>query len=66
MPYGSVDRPFHDVEHAVVGFYVIEAPDADAALAIAKTNPVVADGGCEIREIHSMYVRDAPARHASR
>jgi hypothetical protein len=37
---------------------VIEAPDLDAALAIARTNPVIRDGGgIEIRPVHSSFVK---------
>lgn len=33
-------------------------PDLDAALAIAKTNPVVREGGgVEVRPVHSSYLR---------
>jgi hypothetical protein len=52
------DGPFVDSKEVVAGFYVIEAPDLDAALAIAGTNPVVRDGGgVEIRPVHSSFVR---------
>ena len=52
------DGPFIDSKEVVAGFYVIEAADLDAALAIAKTNPVVRDGGgVEVRPIHSSYLR---------
>jgi hypothetical protein len=52
------DGPFIDSKEVVAGFYVIEAPDLDAALAIARTNPVVRDGGgVEVRPVHSSYVR---------
>jgi hypothetical protein len=52
------DGPFVDSKEIVAGFYVIEAPDLDAALAVARLNPVVADGGgIEIRPVHSSYVR---------
>jgi hypothetical protein len=52
------DGPFVDSKEIVAGFYVIEAPDLDAALAIARLNPVVADGGAvEIRPVHSSFVR---------
>jgi hypothetical protein len=52
------DGPFIDSKEVVAGFYVIEAPDLDAALAIAKTNPVVRDGGgVEVRPVHSSYLR---------
>ena len=54
---GVTGGPFIDSEEVVVGFYVIEAPDLDAALAIAGTNPVVRDGGgVEVRPIHSSYI----------
>jgi len=52
------DGPFVDSKEVVAGFYVIEAPDLDAALAIARTNPVVRDGGgVEVRPVHSSYLR---------
>ncbi|HEY2791474.1 MAG TPA: YciI family protein [Micromonosporaceae bacterium] len=48
------DGPFIDSKEIVAGFYVIEAPDLDAALAIAAANPVVRDGGgVEVRPVHS-------------
>ena len=52
------DGPFIDSKEVVAGFYVIEAPDLDAALAIAKTNPEVRNGGgVEVRPVHSSYLR---------
>jgi hypothetical protein len=52
------DGPFVDSKEVVAGFYVIEAPDLDAALAIARTNPAVHDGGgVEVRPVHSSFVR---------
>lgn len=52
------DGPFIDSKEVVAGFYVIEAPDLDAAIAIAKANPVVRDGGgVEVRPVHSSYLR---------
>jgi hypothetical protein len=51
------DGPFLDSKEVVAGFYVIEAPDLDAALAIARRNPVVRDGGgVEVRPVHSSFV----------
>jgi hypothetical protein len=48
------DGPFVDSKEIVAGFYIIEAPDLDAALAIARTNPVVSEGGgVEVRPVHS-------------
>ena len=52
------DGPFIDAKEVVAGFYVIEAPDLDAALAVARTNPVVREGGgVEVRPVHSGYQR---------
>jgi hypothetical protein len=52
------DGPFVDSKEVVAGFYVIDAPDLDAALAIARTNPVVREGGgVEVRPLHSSYLR---------
>jgi hypothetical protein len=54
------DGPFLDSKEVVAGFYVIDAPDLDAALAIARTNPVVRDGGgVEVRPVHSTYLKPA-------
>jgi hypothetical protein len=48
------DGPFVDSKEVIAGFYVIEAPDLDAALAIARLNPVVREGGgVEVRPVHS-------------
>src|SRR5215469_7594687 len=53
------DGPFVDAKEVVAGFYVIDAPDLDAALAIARLNPVVRDGGgVEVRPIHSSVVME--------
>lgn len=58
---GVTDGPFVDAKEIVAGFYVIEAPDLDAALAIAGTNPVVREGGgVEVRPVHSGGVMDRP------
>jgi hypothetical protein len=52
------DGPFVDSKEIVAGFYVLEAPDLDAALAIAALNPVVREGGgVEVRPVHSAFVR---------
>jgi hypothetical protein len=54
------DGPFIDSKEVVAGFYVIEAPDLDAALAIARANPAVRGGGAvEVRPVHSSYLRPA-------
>ena len=44
------DGPFGETKEALGGYYIIEAPDLDAALEIAKDVP--ADfGGVEVRPI---------------
>jgi hypothetical protein len=54
------DGPFLDSKEVVAGFYVIEAPDLDAALAIAKRNPAVAMGAAlEVRPVHGSYLGQA-------
>jgi hypothetical protein len=41
-------------KEVVAGFNVIEAPDLDVALAIARTNPIVDEGGgVEVLPVHS-------------
>jgi len=53
------DGPFVDSKEVVAGFYVLEAPDLDAALAIARRNPVVHDGGgVEVRPVADSFVKD--------
>lgn len=55
------DGPFIDSKEIVAGFYVIEAPDLDAALAVARANPAARDGGAvEIRPVAGSFVRDSP------
>jgi hypothetical protein len=63
---GSVtDGPFIDSPQVVVGFYVIEAPDLDEALAIARANPAIGGGGgVEVRPVHSGGVVERPGRGA--
>jgi hypothetical protein len=51
---GVTDGPFLESAEVVAGFYVIEAPDEAAALAIAATNPAIrGNGGVEVRLVHS-------------
>ena len=54
------DGPFVDSKEVVAGFYVVEAPDLDAALAIARRDPAITGGGgVEVRPVHSSFVRSA-------
>ncbi|PZF79740.1 YciI family protein [Jiangella anatolica] len=51
---GVTDGPFLETKEVVAGVYVVEAPDLDAAVAIAGRNPAVRQGGgVEVREIES-------------
>jgi hypothetical protein len=53
------DGPFLETKEIVAGFYVIDASDLDAALAIARRNPIVQQGGgVEVRPVFGAYVRD--------
>ena len=57
---GITDGPFLEAKEVVLGFYVIEAADLDAALAQAKRNPIIAQGGgVEVRPVESYMVRPA-------
>jgi hypothetical protein len=51
---GVTEGPYVDGADIVAGFYIVEAQNLDGAVAIARTNPALrADGGLEIRPIHS-------------
>jgi hypothetical protein len=53
-PGSRVSEPFVPDGPIVAGFYIIEAPDLEVALAIAATNPVLREGGgVEVRPVHS-------------
>ena len=45
------DGPFAETKEQLGGYYLIEAPDLDAAIAIAKKAPVMKDGSIEIRPV---------------
>jgi hypothetical protein len=47
------DGPFAETKEALGGYYLFEAPDLDAALAIAKQIPAEF-GGVEVRPIRPM------------
>ena len=52
------DGPFVETKEVVAGFYVIEAPDLDAALRIAGRNPATRQGGgVEVRPVAGGFVR---------
>jgi len=45
------DGPFIEAKEVVAGFFILEAPDLDVALRIAKLNPATRDGGVEVRPL---------------
>ncbi|GAA1446118.1 YciI family protein [Leifsonia poae] len=56
------DGPFIDAKEVVAGFYVIEAPDLDAALEIAGRNPITQQGGgVEVRPVEGGFIVDRAA-----
>jgi hypothetical protein len=58
------DGPFIESKEVVVGFYVLDVPDLDAALEIARRNPILQQGGgVEVRPVESGGVE---VRSASR
>ncbi|MGO4592639.1 YciI family protein [Leifsonia sp. 2TAF2] len=56
---GITDGPYTESKELIAGIGIIEAPDLDAALALASRNPATRYGaGVEVREIEGAYVRD--------
>jgi hypothetical protein len=43
------DGPYAEAREQLGGFYLVEVPDLDAALAIAKRIPLAGDGAVEVR-----------------
>jgi len=55
---GITDGPFIESKEVVLGFYVIEAENLDAALAEARRNPILHQGGgVEVRPVQGFVVR---------
>ncbi|MET9904825.1 YciI family protein [Streptomyces sp. NPDC006446] len=56
------DGPFIDAKEVVAGFAIVEAPDLDAALKIARANPATQQGGgVEVRPVEGGFISDRPA-----
>ena len=56
-PTGEVqlhDGPFAETKEQLGGYYLIEAPDLDAALAWAKKCPAISRGSVEVRPVFDM------------
>ena len=49
-----LDGPFAESKEVIAGYFVIEAPDLDTAVAIAELCPNVEFGSVEVREIVPM------------
>lgn len=57
------DGPFVEAKEVVAGFCIIEAADLDAALAIARTNPILQQGGgVEVRPVEGGLIVDRSAQ----
>jgi hypothetical protein len=55
------DGPFLEAKEVIAGFAILEAPDLDAALAMARTNPAVwQGGGVEVRPVESSEIYARP------
>lgn len=65
---GVTDGPYTETTEIIAGIGIIDAPDLEAALAIARQNPATWHGsGVEVREVEGFYTRggaDADAVHA--
>jgi hypothetical protein len=60
---GITDGPFIEAKEVVLGFYVIEATDLDAALAEAQRNPIIHQGGgVEVRPVEGFVVRPTSSK----
>jgi hypothetical protein len=52
------DGPFVESKEVVLGLYVVDAPDLDAALVIARQNPIHHQGGgVEVRPVEGSWIR---------
>ena len=49
--YTVHDGPFAEAKEQLGGFYLIEAPDLDAAIALAKQVPLYGEGAIEVRPL---------------
>jgi hypothetical protein len=47
----TADGPYAETKEALTGFYLLEAPDLDAAVAIAAQIPGAWDGAVEVRPV---------------
>ena len=50
----TTDGPYAETKEALTGFYLLEADDLDAAIAIAAQLPAAWDGAVELRPVSPM------------
>ncbi|NUR89675.1 MAG: hypothetical protein HOY71_36810 [Nonomuraea sp.] len=51
------DGPFVDAKEVIAGIYVVDAPDLDAALDLARRNPAAVYGGAvEVRPVEGSVI----------
>lgn len=49
--YGLHDGPYAESKEQLGGFYIVDAEDLDAALALARKLPLAGDGSVEVRPL---------------
>lgn len=62
----TTDGPFAETKEALGGFYMIEAPDLDAAIAWAAKIPTAQYGSIEVRPLWEEEDFDVPAGDLAR
>jgi len=50
------DGPFTETKELLAGFYIVEAPDMEAALEIAARIPPAREGSIEVRPVRTLDV----------
>lgn len=50
------DGPFAETKEQLAGFYLLDAPDLDAALAMAAKIPPAREGSVEVRPVRQLGV----------
>ena len=54
---GMTDGPFIEAKEVILGLCIVEAADLDAALAIARRNPILRQGGgVEVRPVEDFVI----------
>jgi hypothetical protein len=53
------DGPFAETKEQLAGFYLVDAPDLDAAIQIAAKIPPAREGSIEVRPVRELEVSSA-------